>query len=431
MHTMETLARVFLESHPADAARTLERLEIQEAVRVLERLPASIVGPVFEGLTPRVAGSLVESMGIEKTQALFQTMSPHHASAVLHHMEEGRRESLLASLPVEVAVQFRDLVRYAPDSAGGMMNPQVTSIAIDLNVGDAISAIRRAPRQTLYYLYVTDRAGKLVGVLNLREILLAQPKSPIEPLTRRELVTVPATTDREEVAALMQRHRFFALPVVDAMGRLLGVVKHDQLIQAVQQEAFEDLQKMVGAGGEERALSPLSTVIKKRLPWLYVNLATALVASAVVGLFESVIAKITALAVLMPIVAGQGGNTGAQTLAVVIRGLALREILPGAARRVILKETLGALLNGLAIAFVAAGVVYAWDRRPGLALVIGLAMVVNMLAAGFAGAAIPILLKRFGWDPAQSSSIFMTTITDVVGFASFLGFAVLLAPLLL
>ena len=232
-------------------------------------------------------------------------------------------------------------------------------------------------------------------------------------------------TAREEVAEIMKRSRYLALPVVDAEGRLLGVVRHDRVLGAVQEEAFEDMRRLVGAGGDERAMAPVSLAVRKRLGWLVVNLATAFLASAVIAQFDAVLAKVAALAVLMNIVAGQGGNTGAQTLAVVIRGLAVREIVPGAVWRLLFKELAAGFLNGLAVAAVTAGVVYAWYRQPWLALVIGLAMVVNMTAATLSGAAIPLALHAMGRDPAQSSSIFMTTVTDVVGFASFLGFALL------
>ena len=204
----------------------------------------------------------------------------------------------------------------------------------------------------------------------MRELLLAQPRDPILDMVHRDVVSVPATMDREELAALMRDRRFIALPVVDQDGRLLGIVKHDEVLEAVQEEAFGDLQKLSGAGEDERALSPVPVVVKKRLPWLLVNLATAFMASAVIGMFEGVIERVTALAVLLPIVAGQGGNTGAQSLAVVIRGIALRELGAGTSRRVMIKEVLAALLNGVAVALVTGLCVYLWDGRIGLVLVI-------------------------------------------------------------
>ena len=267
-------------------------------------------------------------------------------------------------------------------------------------------------------------------MLNMRNLLLASPHDSIESLMSRQILSVPLNLSREEVLTLIRRHRFLALPVVDEENRLMGVIKHDEALLASQIEAFEDIQKMVGAGEDERALSPVSTVIKRRLPWLYVNLLTAFAAAAVVGIFEGVIQKITALAILLPIVSGQGGNTGAQALAVVMRGIALREILPGAAKRVILKEVLAGLLNGIAVAVVTAAAVWVWSKSAGLSLVIGLAMVVNMVVAGLSGAAIPIILRALNRDPAQSSSIFLTTATDVVGFAAFLGLASIFMPLL-
>jgi magnesium transporter len=208
------------------------------------------------------------------------------------------------------------------------------------------------------------------------------------------------------------------------------VVTHDRALDAAQQEAFEDVQKMVGAGGDESALSPLFTAVRRRLPWLCLNLVTAFGAAAVISLFEGMLARVTALAVLLPIVSAIGGNGGAQTLAVAMRGLALRELAPGLGRRFVGKELLAGAVNGLTMAVLAGGVVFAWTRNPGLALVLALAMLVNLMVACLAGATIPLALRALGRDPAQSSQIFLTTITDVVGFAAFLGFAALLWRLL-
>jgi len=422
---LEALVRSFVTHHPEDAARSLEGLAPSEAGAILRRLPARSIGAVLERIAPEPAGAILGEIGPQATRDLLGHLAPRHAAAILHHVEESLRAATLSGLPEQRARQIRSLLQYPSDTAGGMMEPHVTSIAIDLTVQDAIGAIRRAPRQTLYYLYVTDREGRLAGVLNMRELLLAQPRDPVAAIVHREVVSVPATMGREELAALMRDRRFIALPVVDQDGRLLGIVKHDEVLDAVQEVAFGDLQKLSGAGEDERALSPVPTVVKKRLPWLLVNLATAFLASAVIGLFEGVIERVTALAVLLPIVAGQGGNTGAQSLAVVIRGIALRELGPGTARRVMIKETLAAIFNGVAVAIVTGLAVFLWDGRIGLVLVIALAMVVNMAAAGLAGAGIPLLLRAVGHDPAQSASIFLTTVTDIVGFAAFLGFAVL------
>jgi magnesium transporter len=241
---------------------------------------------------------------------------------------------------------------------------------------------------------------------------------------RQDLFTLHCFMDREEAAAQLAKRRYFAAPVVDHDGRILGIIKAEQLIQGVQEEVTEDLQRMFGAGGDERAFSPVSYSLKKRLPWLHVNLATAFLAAAVVALFEGIIAKITVLAVFLPVVAGQGGNAGAQSLAIVMRGLVMREIPKDKVKRLVLKEAWVGTITGAVTGIVTALVAWAWHGNPWLGLVIGLAMIVNLAAAGLSGAAIPVLMKAVGLDPAQCSSIILTTVTDVVGFFAFLGFAV-------
>ncbi len=229
----------------------------------------------------------------------------------------------------------------------------------------------------------------------------------------------------DEVAELMERNRFPVLPVVDASDRFLGVVRHGQVIEAAREEAYDDLQNLVGAG-DLSALSPVRSVVRQRLPWLMVNLVTAVMAAAVIGLFEDFIAQATALAVLLPIVAGQSGNTGAQSLAVVIRGLGIGEVKRGVYARLLGKEAFAGLLNGIVVAVLCALAVWAWDGRIALAAVMAVSMLLSTVVAAISGTLIPILITLSGRDPAQSSSIFLTTITDIVGFGTFLGFAVLL-----
>lgn len=427
MRTLESLFRSFVQAHPEGAARALEGLSPEEAAQALSKLPPTFVGPVVECLIPESAGAILDRFGPEPTRKLLEDLSPRHAATVLQYLDEARRDEILSGAEVGKARELRELTLHAPETSGGMMDTRVISIASDLTVGEAIKRIRKAKKQRFYYLYVTTREKRLLGTINLKDLVLNSGRDPIEPLVNRDIVTLPATMHRNEVARIMQQKKLFALPVVDSEGRLLGAVRHDEVIRGVQEEAFDDLQKMVGAGPEERALSPLSVVVKRRLPWLYVNLFTAFLAAGVVGLFEGIIAQVTALAVLLPVVAGQAGNTGSQSLAVVMRGLALQEVVPGVRRRLVLKETMGALFNGLAIGVFTALVVLAWSKSWALALVIGVGMVMTMTAAGLAGALIPLGLKALGRDPAQSSSIFLTTVTDVVGFASFLGLAALMA----
>ena len=259
----------------------------------------------------------------------------------------------------------------------------------------------------------------------MRDLMLAAPEQPIEAVSRKEVFMLHCFVDRQEAAAELAKRRFFAAPVVDSEDHILGIVKAERLIQGVQEEATEDIQRMFGAGGDERVSSTIPFSLKKRLPWLHVNLATAFLAASVVALFEGVIAKITILAVFLPVVAGQGGNAGAQSLAVVMRGIVMREIPKGKILQLIFKEGRLGAINGIVIGIVTAVVAWLWYGNPYLGLVIGLGMLVNLICAGLSGASIPLLMKRIGIDPAQSSSIILTTVTDVIGFFAFLGFAVM------
>ncbi len=438
MQSLESLLRVFVELHPEDAARAFESLEVGERIRLFRTLPSRIAVTLLQRISPHTVAPLVSELEAGRAAELLRELPPRVASTILHQFDEQTRERLLTELSEDVSRSLRELARYPDNTAGGIMEPRVASIPSDLTVQQATATIREAPREALHYLYITRRDGTLQGVINMRDLLLAAPGDPIEPLVRREVFSVPDTMDSAEVVQLMREKKFLALPVVDFEGRLIGVVKHAQAMQAGQEAAFESFQKIVGAGANERAMSPVAVVIKSRLPWLMVNLVTAFMAAAVVGVFEGVIAKVAALAVLLPVVAGQGGNTGSQSLAVVMRGLALREIIPGTKKRLIVKELSAGAINGVAVAIVTAVAVFAWRMIAGdsgqagfgLALVIGLAMVVNMAAAAISGAVIPLILQALGRDPAQSAAIFLTTVTDIVGFASFLGFATAFMPMI-
>jgi magnesium transporter len=310
------------------------------------------------------------------------------------------------------------------------MDPRVSSLRAGSSVAEALTRLRAIPRRGLRELIVVDDQGRLAGRVEIHDLAVADPQASLREITRGIVAAVKDLDPREEVVAALQAHPITTLPVVNHAGRFLGVIRQLELVAALEKEATLDIQTMVGASRDERALSGPAFAVRKRLPWLQINLLTAFLAAAVVGLFESTIAKFTALAVLLPVVAGQSGNAGAQALAVTMRGLALREITLRHLRRVLGKETLAGLANGVAVAATTALGVYVWSRSLGLVLVISIAMVVSMLAAGVAGAMVPVLLHRFGQDPATASSIILTTVTDVVGFLSFLGVATLFAAML-
>lgn len=420
------LVKKFFETDPTEAIRSLETLSEGDVVGVLNLLPPSLSSQVFTRLQPHVASALVGHIPENRLPELLSLVDPQQGATILMNLAENERQRFVNHLPEQTKTRMGELLSYPIGSAGRIMTTEFLAFRTDVKAKDAVLSIRSIVRKNVpvTYTYVVNDRNHLVGVLNMRDLLLAQGDVPLESVMRKDVFTVNAMMDREEIAHQLSERRFLAAPVVDHEGRLLGVVKSDQLLGHIQEEATEDIQKMVGAGGDERAFSPISFSLRKRLPWLHVNLATAFLAAWVVSLFEDIIAKITVLAVFLPVVAGQGGNAGAQSLAVVMRALVMREIPSERVWKLVLKESGIGILNGLIIGSVTAIVVWFWHGNPYLGLVIALAMIVNLLAAGFSGAAIPIVLKALGRDPAQASSIILTTITDVVGFFVFLGFAV-------
>jgi magnesium transporter len=323
--------------------------------------------------------------------------------------------------------QIKEFLAYPDDSVGRTMSTEVLSFHKETTVNDAIERIRSLAKKRFpaSYAYVVDDEEHLVGVMNMRDLMLASPEEPVGNVMRKDVFSIHCFTGIEEAANELSRRRYFAAPVVDGQNHILGIVKAERMLQGIQADVTADLQRMFGAGGDENTTSPVKFSLKKRLPWLHVNLATAFLAAAVVALFEGTIAKLTILAVYLPVVAGQGGNAGAQSLAIVMRGLVMREISKGKATRLIMKETGVGTINGAVIGLVTATIAWAWHGNPFLGLVIGLGMLVNLAVAGLSGSAIPMLMKKAGLDPAQCSSIILTTVTDVVGFMAFLGFAVL------
>ncbi|HMQ14640.1 MAG TPA: magnesium transporter [Phycisphaerae bacterium] len=417
-----------VEQHPADVAQVLEDLPTPQAVEVLEALPAETAADALEQLEHQEAEQLVADMAPQQAAKVVAHMALDDATDVLAQLPAERRELILACLPLHERQVLEALLTYDPESAGGIMSPEVTALDADLTVDDAIAALRRMAdaSEQVYYSYVVDAEGRLVGVLSLRDVLLARRDQKLREIMIQRVVSVPHTLDREEVARTLTKYGYLALPVVDEAKRLLGIVTVDDVLDVITDEATEDMQRMVGAGGDERIDSAVSLVLRRRLYWLMINLGTGFLAAAVVGGFEQTLAKVTALAVLMPIVAGQAGNTGLQSMAVMIRAISTGETRNRSVMSVMLREVSIGLAAGAAVGLVCMLATLIWNRMqwndtPLVAVVIGVAMVACMTMATVSGALVPIVMKRLGFDPAQSSSIILTTITDVSGFGIFLG----------
>ena len=413
--------------------------DMEAASRIFESLPEDAVADVFQSLPPALAVRMIKHLQISFVAALLKdaddlflreivsNLEPQFAASILMHLPANARERMTMHVSGQLKDQIRELLEYPEGSVGRIMTTDFLSFDKDLLAHEAIDKIRllAKKRYPLSYAYVTDGDNRLVGVLNMRDLMIASPDKPLEAIIRRDVFSVHCFMDRQEVANELSKRKYFAAPVVDSENHMLGIIKAERLIQGVQEDITKDIQRMFGAGGDERVFSTLLFSLKKRLPWLYVNLATAFLAAAVVALFEGIIAKLTILAVFLPVVAGQGGNAGAQSLAVVMRGIVMREIPKNKIPGLILKEGKLGATNGALIGAVTAVVAWLWYGNPYLGLVIGLGMLFNLIFAGLSGASIPLLMKRIGLDPAQSSSIILTTVTDVMGFIAFLGFAVL------
>lgn len=422
-------ARAALAAHaiaadPHLAAIALEPAEAGEVAADLGARAPAAAARVLEHMVPERAAAVLAALADDHARAALATIPAPRAAAALAWLDDAARARLLDLAAETVARELRELLAYPPDTAGALMDPRVATARQDEAAGAALARLRDAPAG-VHELYVVGDEHRLAGTLPLYRLALADPATAIATLMTPAPGAVLATTPRDELVEYLTRTGLPSIAVVDAEGALVGVLRHGALVGAAEAEAVLDLQRMVGASVDEKALSPVGFAVRKRLPWLHVNLVTAFLAATVVGIFEPTIAAVSALAVLMPVVAGQSGNSGAQAMAVAMRGLALRELRAGHWRRLALKEAAVGTINGAAMAISAGAGVLLWSGSVGIAAVIAISMVCAMAAANFAGASIPLLLKRLGQDPAQSASIFLTTVTDIVGFSVFLGLATL------
>lgn len=424
------LKETYLLEQPAEAAQSLESMSDRNLKKHLHGVrPAAIVA-CLEMLADSRARSVFRQLDLEQQQGVMQEASPRLALIVLAGMRDEARKQLFDKLPASMRKDLERLQRFDENSAGRLLDRPYDTIRSDMTVGEALKVLRDSGTRRARSVYVVDRENRLVGKVDMQAMAMAYEDQHLSELLDDLEGSVLATAPRKEVVEQLEKYRVDSLPVVDVAGRLMGVVRYQRLFDAIESVATANIQKMVGVSADERALSGAMFSVRRRLPWLHINLLTAFLAAAVVGVFESLIAQFTALAVLLPVVAGQSGNAGSQALAVTMRGLALREIGTREWRRVLSKEVRVGLVDGLALAVTCGLSVYVWSRSLGLAIVIAVAMVLSMVAAGISGALVPIVLTRMGQDPATASSIILTTVTDVSGFISFLGTATLLSFML-
>jgi magnesium transporter len=417
-----------VQEFPAEAAQIVEGES--EAKEILDRLSDAAATRLLEHVDTANLKSLFLSLESDRRTEVLQLASVRTAMLILRSLSPEEREATLENLPERVRVEYSELLEFPERTAGRFMDRLSASYHTDQTVGEALEALRQSGVQRTRSLYLVTREGVLTGRVDLQDMALASPDALMGDLVNGVEDVAYLTSTEDDLVELFDKSRVDSIPVVDHDFRLLGIIRYTNLFQAAEEAATAGMQRMVGASADERALSTPLFAVKRRLVWLHINLVTAFLAAAVVGLFESTIAKFTALAILLPVVAGQSGNAGSQALAVTMRGLALREVSTLHWRSVLFKEVQIGLINGSALAITCGLGVWAWSRSWGLALVIAIAMVTAMVMAGISGALVPMILSRLGQDPATASSIILTTVTDVSGFLAFLGTATLLSSLL-
>ncbi|MBN1490934.1 MAG: magnesium transporter [Phycisphaerae bacterium] len=420
--------------HPGDIAELIARIPLSELrIAVFRHVPDELAGDVLDLVPEVIQDELVEDLTPTELVEAVQEMSPDDAADLITDLEPAEQKELLENIPQEQSDAIRDLMRYPSDTAGGLMTPQFTALQAGTTAGQAIDILRRvadSDHEVFYYVYVVDARNKLLGALSLRDLLLARSHQLVDDCMITNVYSVDVMTDQEEVARTFKRYGYLALPVVDTENRLLGVVTVDDIIEVIQDEDSEDVQKMVGAGGDEGIDSALTLSIRRRLPWLKVNMVTAFLAAGVVSFFQDLIERNVVLAVFLPFCAMMAGNAGQQALAVVIRGVVLDTAASRRWFRILGRELCLGCVNGSIIGALTGLVVYFFSNphNPVLAVLIGAALMATMMTASVSGAGIPLLMRRIGFDPAQGSTVILTTITDVVGFGFFLGLARLLEP---
>jgi magnesium transporter len=410
--------------HYAEVARLLEQLDSERRRKLVDVLRPRFTPEILTELDETVSEEVAEQLGIEALARSIARLESDDALTLISTLTEAKQRQVLQAIPAALRGLLEEGLKFPEESAGRLMQRDFVAVPTFWTVGEVIDYMREAEDlpQDFTDLFVVDARHRLVGKVPLDRLLRSKRPVPIATLMVPDVVSVPVGMDQEEVAFIFAQQDLLSAPVVDTDNRLIGVITIDDIVDVIRDEATEDLMRLGGVAGDDLYEATLDTT-RARFTWLFVNLVTAVIASLFIGLFEATIQQIVVLAVLMPIVASMGGNAGTQTLTVVVRGLAMKEVTPANAVRVLTKEVLVGGFNGILFAVIVGGIAWAWSGKLEVGLVMGAAMIANLVAAGFAGTAIPVGLSRLGVDPAIASAVFLTTVTDVIGFCAFLGLA--------
>ena len=412
--------------HPADQADLLERLPTSSATAMVRLLGDHLDAETLTYVDETTREAIIGTIGTDGLARQLQDLSTDDAINIIEELEQDDLQDVLGALSAEDRVLVEEGLSFPEDSAGRLMQREIVTVPSFWTVGQTIDFLRsgKSEIEDFYLIFVIDPSRKPLGEIALSRLLCAQRPRRVSELMDTDFRSIPIDMDQEEVAVLFRRYGMVSAGVVDPHNRLVGVITNDDVIDVIDEEAEEDLLALAGVG-DASLRSGLWETIQGRSSWLFINLLTAVMASAVIGVFDTTIKQLVALAILMPIVASMGGNAGTQTMTVAVRAIALRQLDAAATRQFVLRELIVATVNGLLFAALAAGLSYFWFGDQNIAILMAVAMMANLLVAGLSGTFVPVGLMRVGVDPAVASSVFVTTITDVVGFFVFLGLAAL------
>jgi magnesium transporter len=428
----ERVAALLDDAHAADISQVIRELALPEQVRLFRLLNPEKAGAVLAELDDQVLLELTAALDETEVSKILDQMPSDDVVEVVEELPREQAEKILDLMEEEKSEEVQELLEYGEGTAGRLMSPRFVAVTEHVTVAQAIDHIRKsASGEDAFYLYVVDDHDHLVGLVPLHRLVTAEPTTSIRTIRTEDVESVTVDTDQEEVARLVERYNVLEVPVVDADRRLLGRISVDDVIDVIHEEATEDIQRLGGVAGDETVLDPPRRVFPRRLVWRLINLGTATLAASVIGLFEGSIQNLATLAVFMPIVASMGGIGTTQTATVVVRGIALGEMSRHVLGRVMAKELKLAVSTGLTTGLILAVIAYLWKGQIVLSLILGVALVFNMLVAATVGTLVPMALRAFRIDPAIASSVIITTFTDVCGFFSFLGLATLMMGFLL
>ncbi len=411
--------------HPSDIAKLLTGLEDEEKIALFGLLPPETASDVLLEVDEHTREKFIASISKAELTEIVDEMATDDAADVIAELPHEEAKTVLEGIGWEESTEVQKLLKYPEDTAGGIMQTEMVMVSENATIQETIEQVRTKSEEMLniHNVFVVDNATRLIGIVPLEKLILTKPHLPVKDIMNSKPVKVLAETDQEDVARMFQKYDLVTLPVIDKDERLLGRITIDDVMDVIEEEIFEDFYKMASLNTDERVLDSPFRSFKMRFPWLIINLATAFLAASVVKVFENTIQTVVTLAVLMPVVAGMGGNAATQTITVVVRGLALGELELKHAKKVLFKEVMVGFANGALTGIVAAIVAYFLGINYMIGALLFLAMIANLVIAGFTGTIIPLILKWYKADPALSATVFVTTCTDVGGFFSFLGLA--------